>query len=97
MRTVIKGAYYYDREGNTLLVPHYTGNFSVVDCDSFNKMEDLTARYDQSYIDSVKDSPIEFEGENYYSTEWGPFNIDDDWELLSDISELYFMEENFAF
>jgi len=97
MKTVIKGAFYYDRDSETLLVPHFTGEYAMVDCDSFNKMEELEGRYDQSYIDTVKDSPIEFEGENYYSSEWGPFNVSDDWELLSDISELSFQEENFDF
>lgn len=97
MKQVIKGAYYYDRESKTLLVPHYTGEYSMVDCDSFNTMDELKEQYDQSYIDSVKDDPIEFEGESYYSTEYNPFNIDDDWELLSDLSELSFQEENFDF
>ena len=68
-----------------------------MDCDSFETMDEVKGSYDQSYIDSVKDSPIEFKGEKYYSTEWGPFHVSDDWELLSDISGLSFQEEEYDF
>lgn len=97
MRTVIKGAFYFDRNSKILLVPHFTGEYSMVDCDSFETMDGLKETYDDSYIDTVYDSPIEFEGESYYSTESGPFNISDSWKLLSDISELSFQEEDYDF
>ena len=94
MKTVIKGAYYYDRESETILVPHFTGEFYMVDCSRFVKMEELKDRYNDNYIDEVKDSPIEYEGEKYYDAEYSPWSIGD-WELLSDISEVSHLEENY--
>jgi len=96
MKTVIKGAYYYDRDSDTILMPHYTGEFSIVDCNSFEKLEELENTYNEDYIKEAKESPIEYEGKNYYSTEYSPYHVGD-WELLSDISELSFIEENFDF
>lgn len=96
IQTVIKGVYYYDEGSNTILVPHFSGEFHTVDCEEFVKMEELKGRYGKDYIDGVKDSPIEYEGEKYYSAEWGPQSVDD-WSLLSDISSLEFTEEDFDF
>ncbi len=96
MNLVIAGAYYYDEESDTILIPHYTGEFGIVDCDEYAAMEDLQGRYDQSYIDKVKDDPIEYDGTNYYNSEYNPFSVGD-WQLLSDLSELAHLEENFDF
>ena len=94
MKLVIKGAYYYDRKSETILIPHFTGEFRIVDCSRLEKMEDLKDRYDDTYIDQVKDSPTEFEGEKYYDAEYSPQTIGD-WELLSDLSNLEHLEENY--
>lgn len=94
MQLVIAGAYYYDREDDKILIPHYTGDFRIVDCNEFIRMEELKARYEEEYIKGVKDYPIELNGEKYYDAEWGPFSVGN-WELLSDLSELQHTEENF--
>jgi hypothetical protein len=94
---VIKGAYYFDRGNDTILVPHFTGDFWIVDCDKYVNMERLQEIYDDSYIDGVRDNCIEFEGEKYYHAEYSPYNVDKDWELLSDLSELEHLEEDYDF
>ena len=94
MKLVIRGAHYYDRESKTILIPHFTGEFTIVDCTRFEKMEDLKDKYDDTYIDQVKNDPIEFEGEQYYNAEYSPQTIGD-WELLSDLSDLEYLEQNY--
>ena len=88
-RLVIKGAFYYDKEDDCLLVPHYTGEFSMVDCDRYKLLEDLKESYDDSYIESVKHSFIIYEDKKYYYAEYSPMTVDKNWELLSDLSELH--------
>ena len=73
MKTVIKGAVY--KRENDLVIPHQTGEFSIVDCDNYVTIE-------------------EYEGVKYYYAEWSPEYVTDDWELLSDISELRLTEIN---
>lgn len=76
VRTVIKGAKYFT--GDRILIPHMTGEFFMVD-------------YDE-YVDSVEDNYIEHEGEKYYYAEWGPFNVSEEWDLISDISNVGLVE-----
>jgi hypothetical protein len=88
MKTVIKGAVY--KRENDLVIPHQTGEFSIVDCDNYVTMEELKADYDEEYIKEVEDNYIEYRGVKYYYTEWSPEHVTDDWYLLSEsISELY--------
>ena len=96
MNLVVKGAYYYDRESETILVPHFTGDFFYVDCTEYEKMESLKGRYDKGWIKENKDDFIEYEGEKYYYAEYSPRCVED-WKLLSDVSELEHTEENFDF
>ena len=93
MKTVIKGAYYFDRDNNKILIPHFTGEFWIVDCTEFKTVDDLKANYDDKYIESVIDSPIELEGEEYYYAESSPCDVGE-WELLSDISNIEHIEED---
>ena len=94
IKLVIKGAYYYDRNADIILVPHFTGEFFAVDCDKFVTMKELKNIYDDNYIDQVKDNPIEFEDNFYYDAEYKTFNVGD-WELLSNLSELFHNEINY--
>lgn len=88
MKTVIKGAVY--KRENDLVIPHQTGEFSIVDCDNYVTMEELKADYDEEYIKEVEDNYIEYRGVKYYYAEWSPEHVTDDWYLLSEsISELY--------
>jgi len=87
MDTVIAGAKYYDRDRDVILIPHYTGEYSMVDCTEYATKEDLKGRYDKDFIKNNEENYIEHNGEIYYYAEWGPFSIGG-WELLSDISDL---------
>ena len=88
MKTVIAGAVY--KRENDLVIPHQTGEFSIVDCDNYVTMEELKADYDEEYIKEVEDNYIEYRGVKYYYAEWSPEHVTDDWYLLSEsISELY--------
>lgn len=95
-KLVIAGAFYYDRSSDTILVPHYTGEYVTVDCSEYVTMDELKNNYDDSYIKDVKDKRIEFEGKQYYSAEWSPFHVGN-WELLSDLTKLRFNEDNRSF
>lgn len=86
MRTVIRGAVY--KRENDLVIPHFTGEFWMVDCDNYITMEELKQVYNEDYIKGVEDNYIEYEGVKYYYAEYSPEQVEDDWELLSDISEL---------
>ena len=88
MKTVIKGAVY--KRENDLVIPHQTGEFSIVDCDNYVTIEELKEDYDEEYIKEVEDNYIEYRGIKYYYAEWSPEHVTDDWYLLSEsISELY--------
>ena len=90
VRTVIKGAKYFT--GDRILIPHMTGEFFIVDCDEYMPLDELKADYDEEYVESVEDNYIEHEGEKYYYAEWGPFNVSEGWDLISDISNVGLVE-----
>lgn len=90
VRTVIKGAKYFT--GDSILIPHMTGEFLMVDCDEYVTLEELKEDYDEEYVESVEDNYIEHEGEKYYYAEWGPFNVSEEWDLISDISNVGLVE-----
>lgn len=94
---VIKGAYYFDRVNGTILVPHFTGDFWIVDCDLYVKMERLQEMYDDGYIDDARNYSIEFEGKKYYPAGHSAYSVDKNWELLSDLSKLEHFEEDYDF
>ena len=56
MKTVIKGAVY--KRENDLVIPHYTGECWMVDCDNYVTMEELKADYDEDYIKEVEEWKI---------------------------------------
>ena len=90
---VIKGAYYYDKSADTVLIPHYTGEFYMVDCDRYMIVSELTDVYDEKWIEDNKENNVEYKGTTYYYAEYSPWNITEkDWELLSDLSELNHVE-----
>ena len=95
-RLVIKGAFYYDKENDVILIPHFTGEYGIVDCYRLFRMEELKQRYNDDYINKVKDNPIEFDGNKYYDGEYSPKDVGD-WELLSDLSNLEHIEESYDF
>ena len=87
-RLVIAGARYFAED--RILIPHYTGEFYMVDCTEYVKKDELEEKYDESFIKTTKGMKTEHEGETYYYAEYSPFSVDDEWELLDDVSELRF-------
>ena len=89
---VVAGAHYFD--GYSILIPHYTGDFSMVDCDEYAPLKTLKAKYSKEYIAQVVEDEryLEHDGTKYYYAEFGPFQVID-WELLSNLSSLRFTKE----
>lgn len=96
-RLVVAGAYY--KAGDRILVPHYTGEFRAVDCDVFLEKDDLPEYYNETEIESLikNKNYIEVEGIKYYYATYKLYNIDKEWELLSDLSKLKHIEKDFNF
>lgn len=92
---VIRGAYY--RSGNEILVPHFTGEYYIVDCDRFLTKKNLLETYGKQYFNENKDNYVTVDGVKYYYAEYSTYNITEYWELLSDLSELSHTEESFDF
>lgn len=92
---VIKGAYY--KSGDEILVPHYTGEFWMVDCDRYQTKKEILENYDKSFFEENKDNYVTVDGEKYYYAEYSPYSVDDEWELLSDLSELEHIENDYGF
>jgi hypothetical protein len=88
---VITGALYRVNE-DTLVKPHFTGDFGAVDCTRYLTKKELEGRYDESFIRQNKNNFIEEDGIKYYYAEYSPFYVSEDWELLSDLSELNHIE-----
>lgn len=89
-RLIIKGAQYFD--GESILIPHFTGEFYIVDYTEYVTKDVLKQRYNSHFIKENKDNYIEHEGEKYFYAEYSPFNVSDSWELLNDVSNLYFQD-----
>ncbi len=92
---IIKGAVYSN--GDRLLVPHYTGNFYLVDCREYLTEEDMRGSYDESFVDeALEGAYLTMDGVKYYECE---NNAKDtaDMELLSDLSDLEFNNEETEF
>ena len=94
-KLIIKGAYY--KVGNTILIPHFTGEFICVDCTEYVTLEELKEDYDKKYIKNNKEDYIIVGETIYYYAEYSPCNVNNDWELLSDLSELEHIEEEYNF
>lgn len=92
---VIAGAYYKIEDEDVVICPHYTGEFSIVDCDKYLNKEDFLGAYEEEYLD--EDNFIEVGGKKYYYAEYKPFNVDENWTLLSDLSNLRHIEEDYDF
>ena len=60
------------------------------------KLEELKSNYNEDFIKESLNNTIEVDGTIYYYSEYSP-RIIDNWELLSDLSELEHLEEDFDF
>ena len=88
---VISGALYRVDE-DTIVKPHFTTEYAAVDCTRYFTKEELEGRYGESFIRQNKNDFIEEDGIKYYYAEYSPFHVSEDWELLSDLSELNHLE-----
>jgi len=87
---IIKGAIYTD--GETLLRPHYSGNFSMVDCTEFKTKKEIKANYSKEIAKNfTQNTPIIYNGEKYFKCEYSPYGTND-LELLSDLSNLEYFD-----
>ena len=93
-KLVIKGAYYFNQD--CIIMPHYTGEFFIVDCDEYITEEEIKERYDNNFIEEHKNNYIEYQDIKYYYAEYNTFNTAD-FELLSDLSKLEYLEEEYIF
>ena len=93
---VIKGAYYHDSQSDQILVPHFTGEFQMVDCTRYITKEELKDSYNKEYIKNNKDNFVEYDGKKYFYAEYSPVSTGG-WDLLSDLSDLSHTENNFNF
>lgn len=96
MQIIIKGAIYTD--GNNLLRPHFSGNFSDVDCTEFKPAKEIKANYSKESAQKfIKDGfYLTYEGVKYYECEYSPYHTDG-MDLLSDISRIEFFDEETDF
>lgn len=90
MSIVIKGAYYYDSAKNRILIPHYTSEAWMVDCDIYLTKKEIG----NSFFKRNTNDFIKYEDKKYYYAEYAPC-ITDNLELLSDLSELEHVEQSF--
>lgn len=85
VKLVIAGAMY--RVGGRIVSPHYSGEFSMVDVDEFCTYQELIdSGFEPEEVEEL--FTIEVEGETFYL--WGstPEIVTEEWELLSDLSEV---------
>jgi hypothetical protein len=95
MKTIIKGAIYTD--GETLLRPHYSGEFYAVDCTEYKTNEEIKANYVKKYVKELKDAfYLTYEGVKYYECDYSPYYTDN-MDLLSDIDKLEYYDEETDF
>ena len=96
MKTIIKGAIYTN--GDCLLRPHFSGNFSIVDCTQYLPKAEIKSNYSKEfYLDCIKNNlKLTYEGKDFYECEYSPY-CTDNFELLSEISEIDFFDEETEF
>lgn len=92
---IIKGAIY--KSGDLLLRAHYSGDFVAVDCTEYRLLKDLKKNYVDKYVKEFKENRyLTCDRKRYYQAEWGPHNTQD-FELLSDLSEIEFYDQETDF
>lgn len=88
---IIKGCLYFS--GDMILRPHYSGQFSMVDCEEYLTKEELKDRYDKEHVKEFMEEwiCITYRGTKYYQAEWWLHHTDD-FELLSDIGDVQYFD-----
>lgn len=93
-RLVVRGAYYYNPDDDAIYIPHYTGEYYAVDCDRYLTKKDLSSRYDKKWFKEHKEEYEVYNDIKYYYAEYAPI-CPDNFELLSDLSDLCHQEEKY--
>ena len=94
-KLIIKGAIYTD--GELLLRPHFSGDFYTVDCTEYKTEELIRAEYSEETANKFIDGKhLHYNDETYYECEHSPSHTQY-MELLSDISDLKFHDEETSF
>lgn len=86
-RLVIAGARYYSPEDKAILIPHFTGEWVEVGCDSYLTEEDALGIYGDE-VNEVEDDFISHKGVNYFDVGYAVFKPTEKWELLSNLWNL---------
>jgi hypothetical protein len=96
MKTIIKGAIYTD--GDVLLRPHFSGSFWMVDCTEYKTKAQIKESYDKKTAKEFINNGyfLTYEGKKYYECEYSPYHTED-FELLSDISNIEYYDEETEF
>lgn len=96
MKTIIKGAIYTDAD--TLLRPHFSGNFYIVDCTEYKKEEVILSEYSESTANEfINESRcLTYEGTRYFECQYSPCDTKD-MELLSEINSLEYFDNETEF
>lgn len=90
MKTIIKGAIYKD--GDELVRVHFTGEFWMVDATEFKTKDAIQEEYHTEFADTcLQNTMLTYEGIGYFECESSPHHTEN-FELLSDISELEFYD-----
>jgi hypothetical protein len=93
---IIKGAIY--KSGDTLLQPHFTGQFFMVDCTEFKTKKEIKENYGKLEAkEMLSNSYLMDRGVKYYECQSSPWNCTADFELLSDLSDLQFINDECEF
>lgn len=97
MTTFITGAVYYDGQRNSIFIPSFSGEFSIIEVTEYIPFEELERKYTEDFVQDNKYNYIIYKGSKYYYAETAVINDNEDIILLSDISELYFFDGNRKF
>lgn len=91
LKLIIKNALYFD--GESLLIPHYSGEFWTVDCTEYKTIETLESEgYSEKFIAGAMDNCLEYKDVKYFRAEYSPIDTEN-MELISDLSSLEFTGE----
>ena len=96
MQMIIKGLIY--KCGDELLRPHFSGYYYAVDCTEYKTAKQIRQEYDKETAKNfIKNSLcLTYAGVKYFECEYSPFNVED-FEPLSDISDISFYDEETDF
>lgn len=96
IKSIVKWAIYTD--GDCLLRPHYSWDFSMVDCTEYKTKKQIKSYwYSPDIVKRFLDGVcLEYEGEKYYECEFSPYHTEN-MELLSNLPEFEYYDDNTEF